>query len=888
MKQRKYQFNKLVTITVVCTLVFIGLLINEGKRELESALSSSALDDLKQVANQTTLLLENSINQDLNDLSLLAQAISHEEIPSEFVGVLKNNEITQSTLLNLYYVDLQGQGESSTGQHSDFSQNQVFINALKQDYVVGTPYIDSLTNQLHVDLAVPIQDEDELMGVLYAKTSISQFEESLFINNRGVGDVYIINTELDVFYSSNPGHHDLTSISFIEQEVMGSENVDIALATIEEFQSGGFTYEDESKALVYYPVRGSNWLVAFDVEVGASNLLLEIAVQKFEILIGGVYWLVLALVIYVSYVHFREHKRHAKIAYFDPLTNLPNELKLKLDMKQILKQNKNKQYSIIIFDIENFKAINEMFGHAVGDRVLKGIKSFFDKQREQSLIIARINGDKFAVFALSSYLSDLEKITQEALLFFEKVVPELINYTVPIIIGRYHIIDVNDDVDDIMSKVTLAHSHAKTLSNEMICDYDEEFTKMLLAEAEIVNKMRNALENDEFKVFLQPKFSTSEEELVGAEALCRWVEADGNIIYPSDFVPLFEKNGFIVELDKHILEGVCKSLQNWQNKGYGKLSVSVNCSRLNVENPFFVEGVVSIADKYEVPHDCIEIELTESTTIENEKAIKKLFDDLHHNGFKVSIDDFGAGYSSLGMLKDLKVDVLKLDRSFFIQGENKRREEMLVDSIIKMSHSLSMSVVAEGVESREQAELLKSMNCDAIQGFIFAKPMRVDEFERTYQKALKQKALSDASKVQLIKNINDARFASSFVPSGIIITKLDDEFTLVEANDSYFDIIGYTKKEVRDLFQNSGLKLIHPENRAQAKSYFTKEFHTNPQQNIMFVCRCVTKDRGYISVQLTGRIAQDEKGTQRLYISVTDVSHYLQLVNKVNKKEYLE
>ncbi len=455
---------------------------------------------------------------------------------------------------------------------------------------------------------------------------------------------------------------------------------------------------------------------------------------------------------------------------------------------------------------------------------------------------------------------------------FDEIVPELIDYAGTFKIGRYNIDQGETDFEDIMTKVNLAHQRAKNTKGEILCDYDEKFKQNLLTDAEITNKMKTALDNEEFKVYLQPKFSTNDNILVGAEALVRWIEADGKIIFPNSFIPLFERNGFIVELDKYMLENVCAIIRKWLDEGLGNITVSVNCSRLNLDNPFFVEGVVAIADKYHVPHECIEIELTESTTISKANLIEDLFADLRQNGFRISIDDFGAGYSSLGMLKNLQVDTLKMDRSFFIGGKNARRDDMLIDSIVKMSHNLGMYVVAEGIETQEQFDLLRGINCDAIQGYFYARPMPINEFEEKYSSDMLKNSTSDSDNTALIRSINDAKFANSLVTCGILITDVDDNFTMLEANDYYFEMIGYTREEVRDNFGNSGLNHTTPEKKIAFLEYFDICIQENPYANIAFTNKFVIKSGEEHTFQLNGKVADNEHGQKRLYLTVTDIT----------------
>ncbi len=251
--------------------------------------------------------------------------------------------------------------------------------------------------------------------------------------------------------------------------------------------------------------------------------------------------------------------------------------------------------------------------------------------------------------------------------------------------------------------------------------------------------MKLSYDNREFTVLLQPKFSTKKQRIVGVEALARWVDSEGNMISPSEFIIQFEENGFIVDLDRYMVEQACQILKEWNQKGYANIPIAVNFSQLNLKNPNFVEEISAIVKKHGVQQECIHIELSETVMVENKELLENLFVELRASGFKVSIDDFGSGLSSLGVLKDLKVDILKLDKSFFGSNKEVLRGDLVIEGLIKLAQSLNMYVIAEGVESLEQVEFLRSIGCDAVQGYCHAKPMLVEEFEKRYKEELRAK-----------------------------------------------------------------------------------------------------------------------------------------------------
>ena len=250
----------------------------------------------------------------------------------------------------------------------------------------------------------------------------------------------------------------------------------------------------------------------------------------------------------------------------------------------------------------------------------------------------------------------------------------------------------------------------------------------LLKEQDIESHMEEALENKEFKVYLQPKYSPEGGRMGGAEALVRWISPTSGFISPGEFIPIFEKNTFIIQLDEYMLEEVCKLQRMWLDEGKTLVPISVNISRIHLLDEGLILMILHIVDYYKLPHDCIELELTESAFFDDKKKLIHTVEELKKNGFVVSMDDFGSGYSSLNTLKDLPFDVVKLDGEFFRKMEDQTRSRIIIEDTITLAKHLELQVVAEGIEEKEQVEFLKSMGCDLIQGYYFAKPMPAEEF----------------------------------------------------------------------------------------------------------------------------------------------------------------
>lgn len=424
-----------------------------------------------------------------------------------------------------------------------------------------------------------------------------------------------------------------------------------------------------------------------------------------------------------------------KQAYYDELTGCRNLAKFKLDAPEIIKQNPDLGYMVVKFDIDRFKLLNEVYGYEMCDKILVHLSDAVEKTLDSSCDIhARINADEFIMLiGFENEQKLLEKIENK-----DRVISEYLQKLIPDKIcirkGRCHVEKGETDFNSIFEKVNFAHRFAKK-NDTLACNYDGEMKKLALRQKEIESRMEIALKNEEYKVFLQPKYRLSDEKIIGAEALVRWKSGGEVIAYPDSFIPIFEKSGFITQLDMYMFEQACKIIKGWIDSGITPITVSVNFSRLHLSNSDFVKKLSQLADQYGVPHNLLEIEITETAIFDNIEILEKVLLELHSENFTLSMDDFGTGYSSLGLLKNIPVDVIKIDKSFFDDSQDNERAMLVIGSVMDMAKKLKAHTVAEGVETKEKVDLLKHLGCDTVQGYYYAKPMPAEEFTVKFIKA---------------------------------------------------------------------------------------------------------------------------------------------------------
>lgn len=424
---------------------------------------------------------------------------------------------------------------------------------------------------------------------------------------------------------------------------------------------------------------------------------------------------------------------------YDSLTGLPTIHKFTKDARILVESFRSTKFAIIYFDIKNFKYINDSLGYDKGDQLLKELATYLRDSSVSKQINARASADNF--LTLIPY-RDKEQLENEVIKnlehFSELQNRKNIAFNIGIVAGIYMLKDNEKDFMAAIDNANIARKLVKNSSVERCAFYDDNMELEIRKEQMIVSNMQSALDNEEFKVYLQPKINLAEGKISGAEALVRWKRSDGSMLPPNDFIPLFEKNGFVVKLDFYIYEQVCRLLKKWKENHMKIVPISVNVSRVHLYHDDFLDKVMELVERYEIKPWMIEFELTESIFLNNTVTAITVMKELRKLGFCVSIDDFGAGYSSLNLLKDMRTDVLKLDKEFFRAGEMQDEERIIVSSIISMAKQLNMKVLSEGVETQMQSDFLKAVECDMAQGYLYARPLPVKEFEQLLESYGKQ------------------------------------------------------------------------------------------------------------------------------------------------------
>lgn len=413
----------------------------------------------------------------------------------------------------------------------------------------------------------------------------------------------------------------------------------------------------------------------------------------------------------------------------DTMTGAPNTAKLVHHSIELKSKNKLQNFSGIFINLKNYKYINQSKSPAIGDKGITIFTHTVMAMCHDDEMIARLGGDNFFVLVKKENRDE----------FIKKLTSVNINVPVPqsqpiplTLQSRMGIYDIqpNDSMNEIMHCSSVALNESRIHPGNDIVYFSKRMLETVYHEKEISSLFREALRRKEFIVYYQPKVSVKDQKLCGCEALVRW-NRNGQIIPPVEFLPILEKEASICQLDFYVFRKVCEDIRSWLDAGMEPVRVSSNFSRHHLGNTHLLDDILRIMKEYKIDSKYIEIELTEASDFEDKMAMQKFVNGLRDNSISVSIDDFGTGYSTFSAIKDLNINVIKLDKSLLDHiGDEKHHDEVVIKNMVNMINELNLEVVAEGVENSKQLDFLQNANCSTIQGFLFDKPLSKEDFEK--------------------------------------------------------------------------------------------------------------------------------------------------------------
>ena len=726
MKNNKKQV--VIIIIIFLLLLAVGIaymtyMLNRIEKNTNNSIKTIVKNDANNLKVEITE--QKAILQSITNKILTENIVNADEI----FNMYEKSDIT-SRFVRLAIMYDNGKTITNDGYEKDYSEEKKHFFASNEIQISTnrTSKIDGTEITIYSQ-AINLKSEKIAICLIVKTDSYKNiFSNKVF---EGKGFSYIVDESGNIIVNANNDSKTKNLIDNIDSMLVGKSKEkfeaykDKIMENIKNEISGTRTLQTDNGKyyMVYEPIGINGWSIATFIPSKAIAGEINRALLTTFILAIIVIFIILSICIYIVISNNKKQKQLYEYAYIDPVTQKGNINYFRKKGQERLERKSNATVYIMVLDINKFKMINKAYGYKTGDTILYGIGQELENVLGKGSIICRYSNDYFAV--LFEYEEGIRKIVNKIVRNIENLKIGNNVYNLSVNIGIYKV-DTDNNIAEAMDKAIIAHSASKGDVFDKFHIYDKKMEKELVKESKIESEMYQALMNKEFKVYYQPKIYAKDGQLYGAEALVRWIH-DGKMISPSEFIPLFEKNKFILKLDLYVFEQVCSDMKMWKEKYQKEPIISVNVSRNHFLDEHFLEKYMMISSQYGINTNKIDLEITESATIEAGIDIIEIMNKMKRLGFMISIDDFGTGYSSLSALQDMPADILKIDKSFVDRiGKN---EKNIIDYILTIAKELKLTTIAEGVETKEQRDYLLEKGCDIIQGYYYAKPMPEEEFE---------------------------------------------------------------------------------------------------------------------------------------------------------------
>lgn len=742
---KKYKIGKGVSIIFLFSIILITILYSFD-RYINKKLESQLVTSINDISDQNIKLIQNVINTKLNLLNSIAKEFSdytEEEIADSHKDTEKVAERFGFRELGLALPN--GIAYMSSNTIFDISDREYFKHSMNgENYVTET--LEDMGDKTDINVySVPIINSNgDIKGICFAMYDTEEFVDLLQVTSfSGNGYSYIIDSEGNIVSDSQKMQmgYDKNLFDGLINKSETSNIKEINDKAIEDIKSGinnnisGYTkYEyNQYKYAVYSPLNINGW---FLITVVPVDILIEriLPINNIIHIVSIVIFIsALSTILYFISKQIKEKDYLQKIAYIDSFTGLYNKKYLK--EKLLYKKINNKEYkaALVIYNIENFKVINEIYGVNTGDYLIKEISKVLIKNKKyHNEVIVHGYADEFAAIYLYKNIKELEarlnKVINDA---------KLINYNNKIFnnlyIGIYEIKEGEYNFEELYNHANIAKNKNKLLKTEPFTYYDEILARNETNEKKLQEAIKEGILKKEFKASFKPRFDCKTKKITGCEALGRLHKSNGEIYLPSEFFDVSDKTGFTRQIEELIFEDICIKINQWQKKDIEIVPVSINISRGYLNNMDDFYNLKRILIKYNISPKYIQFEINESSLFTNDKELRDIINKMRSYGFKVLLRDFGVGYLSFSSMKDFKFDILKMDRSF-VDKIGDKKGEYIVKEIINLAHNLDMKVIVEGVKTKEQFEFLKENKCNEIQGDYFSEPLDCETFENLLMK----------------------------------------------------------------------------------------------------------------------------------------------------------
>lgn len=737
-----------ITAVVVCAVILAGgsLVYLSLQNILTSTTDSRIMMASEEYRNNIVRL----VNSDVQILQTLGSFLGEEDVSDEevFARRLYDANRKNDFLGMAYFAD--GTGIMTTAENG--IETEVVFNTLPEEMkdalrragegeiAVSDIYDSENMGEDMFVVCVPVVVEEKQRGVIAAGDSAERvsglFSEYFSLND--YSHVHLIGADGLFLIRSGEGNGSENRESVFDNPYLDEEIRESMKAAMQNGESGMYALRaDGARYKIYLEPVGINGWYLFCV-----NTMKEVVGSAYWVITGAqaAFIIILALcilMIFFAYIFvIRNNRRLLQAAYTDPLTGGCNRAGFLKGLESACSHGM--QFSVAALNIHQFKFINELFGKEQADRLLQYIGSLLRDELEKEEFFGRETGDYFYLFLIGT---DREKVEGRLHDMMRRIKQDPLLER-----SSYHVLfycgvtdtegqERNGELPSrMMTQVMFALDKAGETRQDDVWFYDTQLHEKEKRENYIESHMHQALENGEFRLFLQPKVNLRDGSLAGAEALVRWVTDEGKMMFPNDFIPLFERNGFCARLDMYMVEAVCRHIHRWMEAGIEPVPISVNQSKLLFYEADYPDRLRKLVTEYDIPAGLITLEILEGLAIGNVEELNERILLLQKEGFRISMDDFGTGYSSLNVMGALKIDELKLDRAFLmeISRENNSRQRAVMEMVMVLTRRLQISTVAEGVETEENEELIRELGCDMGQGYYYSRPISAEDFDRRF------------------------------------------------------------------------------------------------------------------------------------------------------------
>lgn len=736
-------------IAILIGMIAIGIsgILALNHRNTEAAfMEKYAVAQLQNATEQISLNLSLHLEGAFNNLKSVSNILALQDEKGWNEDKLRSTLKAAGTQMQYEEMNIcgtDGMGFDLSGNIRKTAFCSYYQRALLGDSTIAFTYFNEGDKEPKAVFTIPVYRGDKIIGVLRAALNREALPKLMTISTfRGNENVYLVKRNGLVLISLAG---DMPSSGSFFDILDERKRDDPIRAELEQVVKQGRTLLTGAK------IKGKDCYISTNGIKSSNDWDIIITIPRDKLLslyqdtngvkrnnyTAGLLAVVVAMVVMLVILNIFEIVRRYKterLAFYDEVTDSINYNRFRQDAAALISKAPDNHFAIVQLGIDKFDYIKEFFGLEEGNRILLYITKVLNEIIKTDELFCRASTDHFILllhYHNKDELTNRISFLDSKLCNFEVNEVKNNKYEFLLHYGIHLMEDdkKNMDIDLMAGKAEQALLLVKDDRKQLFSFYSDSIQKTIVDAKEIEDRMFQAIEEKEFLVYLQPKFELSTGRQAGAEALVRWMHPEKGLIYPGRFIKVFEKNGFIARLDMYMLETLCSRLKVWISKGYRPMPISINMSRLNLYNDNFEANVINTVERYGIPPNLIQLEMAEKDISDNMERVSSLMLKLREYGFLICMDNFGTGTASMNTLYNVPINELKLDRKFLLRTEKTDRGQRVIQSIIEMAKRLNIKVVSEGVESKDQARTLQELGCDMIQGFVFAEPLPLGEYE---------------------------------------------------------------------------------------------------------------------------------------------------------------